>query len=92
MTESVLPIKPETFSILLFLEVSRPQVYVPTVATGCGLPGKGRDLGPQFCSRDEPCWVRAWGYAACTPSTGDSRSFLKGNVGGAHMIVSIRAD
>ena len=74
MTESVLPIKPKTFSVLLFLEVSRPQVYVTTVAIGCGLPGKGRDLGQQFCSRDEPCWVRAWGYAASTPSMRDSRS------------------
>ena len=81
MTESVLPIKPKTFSISLFLEVSRPQVYVPTVAIGCGLPRKEQDLGQQFCSRDEPSWMRAWGYAASTPSIGDSRSLLKGNVG-----------
>ena len=92
MTESVLPIKPKTFSISLFLELSQPQVYVPTVAIGYGLPGKEQDLGQWFRSRDEPCWMRAWGYAASIPSIGDSTSFLKGNVGGAHMMVSIIED
>ena len=81
MTESVLPIKPKTFSISLFLEVSRPQVYVATVAIGCGLPGKEQDPGQRFCGRDEPCWMRAWGYAASIHSIGESRSLLKGNVG-----------
>lgn len=86
MTEAAWPTKPKILNILPFLEVSRPQLYVSTVAIGCGLPGKGQDLGQWLCSRGEPCWMRAEGCAASTPSTGDSRSFLKGNVRSAHGV------